>query len=147
MPTSGTATFDGFVVGNVTLPDGQDIKTASLLGDASMTVDFGSGAITGAAPNITATPLGTVVLNSPPVPGPAEAWNGLAFSGTMTSGINGFSGTTDVSSAPGNAYSLSGAADGYFSGLFYGPNASELGAVWNIADGVGAASGVLVGKQ
>jgi len=147
MPTSGTATFEGFVAGNVTLPDGQNVKGASLLGDASMTVDFGSGTINGAAPNITATPFGTIVPGSPATPGPAQAWNGLTFAGTMTSGINGFSGTTGVSSAPGNEYSLAGTADGFFSGLFYGPNANELGAVWNIADGVGAASGVLIGKQ
>ncbi len=147
LPTSGTAEFDGFVMGNVVLPEGRDIKAAALQGDASMTVDFGSGEITGAAPNITATPLGTVTPGSPPTIGPAQAWNGLTFEGTMTSGINGFSGTTGVSSAPGNSYSLSSGADGYFSGFFYGPNANELGAVWNIADGVGAASGVLVGKQ
>ena len=147
LPTSGTATFDGFVVGNVTLPDGQNVKGASLLGDASMTVDFGSGAINGAAPNIIATPVGTIVPGSPVTPGSTQAWNGLTFTGTMTSGINGFSGTTGVSSATGNEYSLAGTADGFFSGLFYGPNANELGAVWNIADGVGAATGVLIGKQ
>lgn len=147
LPTSGTATFDGFVIGNVTLPDGGNIKTASLQGDANMTVDFAAGTITGGAPNITAIPLGTIVPGSPPTPGPQQAWNGLTFSGTMTSGINGFSGTTGVSSAPGNSYSLANTADGYFAGLFYGPNANELGAVWNLADGVGAASGVLVGKQ
>lgn len=147
MPTSGTATFDGFVIGNVALPDGQNIKAASLQGDASMTVDFASGAITGGAPNITATPLGTVMPGTAPTVGPAEAWNGLTFAGSMTAGINAFSGTTAVSSAPGNAYSLSSEAAGFFSGLFYGPNANELGAVWNLSDGVGAASGVLVGKQ
>ncbi len=147
MPTSGTATFDGFVMGNVTLPDGQDLKGASLLGDANMTVDFGSGTINGAAPNITATPLGTIVPGSPLTPGTPQDWNGLSFSGTMTSGINGFSGTTAASSAPGNEYSLADTAEGFFSGLFFGPNANELGAVWNLSDGVGAASGVLVGKQ
>lgn len=147
LPTTGTATFEGFVVGNVTLPDGQNVKGASLLGDASMTVDFGSGTITGGAPNISATPFGTIIPGTPSSPGTPEVWNGLTFSGTMTSGINSFSGTTGVSSAPGNAYSLSSTADGFFSGLFYGPNANELGAVWNLADGVGAASGVLIGKQ
>lgn len=147
VPTTGTATFEGFVVGNVTLPDGQNLRSAALQGDAIITADFASGTITGAAPNITATPLGTVQIGMPATPGPEQAWNGLAFAGTMTTGINSFSGTTSVTSAPGNSYSLSSAADGFFSGLFYGPNASELGAVWNLADGVGAASGVLVGKQ
>lgn len=147
LPTSGTATFEGFVAGNVTLPDGQNLKAASLLGDATVTADFASGTITGAAPNITAIPIGTVGIGVAPSPGAAQAWNGLAFSGTMTSGINSFSGTTSVTSAPGNSYSLASTADGFFSGLFYGPNANELGAVWNISDGIGAASGVLVGKQ
>lgn len=147
VPTTGTATFDGFVTGNVTLPDSQNIRSASLQGDASMTVDFASGTIAGGAPNIMAIPLGTVVAGSPPTIGAEQAWNGLTFSGTLASGLNGFSGTTGVSSAPGNSYSLSDSADGFFAGLFYGPAANELGAVWNLSDGVGAASGVLVGQQ
>lgn len=147
LPDTGTANFQGFVVGNVILPDGQNVRAAGLRGDASVTVDFGTGKITGAAPDIIATPLGTVDITAPPTIGPAQAWNALTFSGTLAEGINGFSGTTGVSSAPGNSYSLASGADGYFSGLFYGPNANELGAVWNIADGVGAASGVLVGSQ
>jgi len=147
IPTTGTATFNGFVQGSVVFEDGTNLRTASLSGDATMTADFANGTIAGGAPNITAIPLGEIVNGATPTPGPAQAWNGLTFSGTMTSGLNGFSGTTTVSSAPGNSYSLSSAADGYFAGLFYGPNANELGAIWNLADDVSSASGVLVGKQ
>jgi hypothetical protein len=65
----------------------------------------------------------------------------------MTGGVNAFHGSTTTTNAPGNAYSLKSTATGYFAGKFYGTNADELGAVWNIADGTGAATGVLVGKK
>ncbi len=147
MPTTGSATFNGFVEGSVALPEGGDIRSASLRGDATITADFASGTLTGAAPDITAIPLGVTTSGGPVTPGPEQAWNGLAFQGTFTSGINGFSGTTDVTTAPGNSYSLGADAAGFFAGMFYGPAADELGAVWNLHDGVGTASGVLVGAR
>lgn len=147
MPTTGSATFDGFVEGAVALPEGGDIRTANLRGDATITADFANGTISGAAPNITATPFGVTTSGGPVTPGPQQAWNGLAFESTFTSGLNGFSGTTGVSSAPGNSYSLASDAAGHFAGMFYGPAADELGAVWNLHDGVGTASGVLVGGR
>ncbi|CDO35454.1 transferrin-binding protein-like solute binding protein [Novosphingobium sp. KN65.2] len=147
VPTSGSATFNGFVEGSVTVPNGSAIDTASIRGDATITANFANGTITGAAPEIIAIPISTLPITGPVTPGDPQPWNGLSFQGTMTSGLNGFSGTTVVTTAPTGAYSLLDSAAGYFAGMFYGPGAEELGAVWNLYDGVGAATGVLVGKQ
>lgn len=147
IPTSGTATFNGFVEGSVTVPSGTAIDTASIRGDATITANFANGTISGAASDITAIPIGTLPMTGPVTPGSPQAWNSLSFQGTMTSGLNGFSGATAVTSAPEGAYSLLDSATGYFAGMFYGPGAEELGAVWNLYDGIGAAAGVLIGKQ
>ncbi len=148
MPTTGTATFDGFVRGTATLRDGPNLRVANLLGDATITADFATGTISGGAPTIIAIPLGQLPLPQGTLtPGPAQAWNSLLFAGSFAQGVNGFSGTATVGTAPGNSYSLSSAANGYFSGLFYGPAAEELGAVWNLHDSTGMASGVLAGGQ
>jgi hypothetical protein len=147
MPTSGSATFNGFVEGNVTVADGTNLRTATLKGDATITADFAAGTLAGAAPNISATPLGNLPLTNTVTPGPAQAWNGLTFNGNFTTGLNGFTGTTAVSSAPGNSYSMLSSATGFFTGRFFGPGAEELGAVWNIYDGNAMATGVLVGGR
>jgi hypothetical protein len=144
VPTSGTATFNGFVQGSVAVEDGANIRTASLLGDATVTADFGAGTLSGSAPNIMATPIG-VYPNT--APGTAQTWNGLTFAGNFTNGINAFTGTTGVSSAPGNSYSMLSNASGLFTGFFTGPAANELAAVWNLYDGNAYASGVLVGGR
>jgi hypothetical protein len=137
IPTTGSATYTGFVNGTVTVPSTTGVTSASLSGDATMTANFASGAITGGSSNITATPTG----------GAAAAWNSLTFNGSITSGVNEFKGTTGTSSAPAGTYSLKSTASGYFAGKFYGTNVDELGAVWNLSDGTGAATGVLIGKK
>ncbi|RVQ65142.1 hypothetical protein EKN06_14110 [Croceicoccus ponticola] len=147
MPTTGTATFNGFVSGCVVQPDGLKVTTASLQGDATVVADFTSGTITGSAPEILAIPIGTLPNNGPVTPGAPQEWNSLTFDGTFTTGLNGFAGTTTVGSAPDTDYALAATADGYFAGFFHGPAADELGAVWNLSDGVGAATGILVGRQ
>ena len=144
MPTSGSATFTGFVQGSVAVEDGTEIRTASLLGDASITADFAAGTLSGQAPNIMAIPFGVYPNTTPGTPQP---WNGLTFAGSFTTGLNGFTGTTGVSNAPGNSYSMLSSAAGLFSGRFFGPGAEELAAVWNLYDGNAVASGVLVGGR
>ena len=71
----------------------------------------------------------------------------MTFAGTFTTGLNGFTGTTGVSSAPGNAFSLLSTATGFLAGRFFGPTAEEVGAVWNLYDGTRIANGVLVGGR
>jgi hypothetical protein len=132
IPTTGTATYNGYVTGTVTVPSTTGVASSTLTGNATMTANFGSGAITGSTSGMMAG---------------SDAWNNLTFNGKMTGGgINSFSGATTASSATGT-YSLKSTATGYFAGKFYGTNADELGAIWTISDGTGAATGVLVGKK
>lgn len=144
IPTSGNATFNGFVQGQVLVADGADLRAAALSGDATIVANFAAGTLTGAAPSIMAIPLGVLPAVTPGTPQP---WNALTFNGTFTTGLNGFTGTTAVSSAPGNSYSLSSGATGLLAGRFYGPGAEELGAIWNLYDGNKVASGFLVGAR
>jgi hypothetical protein len=133
IPTTGSATYTGLVNGSVTVPNNTGVTSAALTGNASMTANFATGAITGATSNMKAG---------------SDAWNELTFNGKMTGGgINSFSGATTASSAPTGTYSLKSTAAGYFAGKFYGAEAEELGAVWTLSDGTGAATGVLVGKK
>jgi hypothetical protein len=135
LPTTGTATFNGFVQGSVVVPNGTAVSSGFLSGNAQLQANFASGGISGTATGITAT-QGTA----------SQVWNNLTFAGTFTRGVNGFTGTTAVSNAPGLPLSLSSTAAGYITGRFYGPAAQEVGAIWNVSDGSGAASGYLVGK-
>ena len=137
IPTTGSAVFNGFVTGTVAVPNGTGISFASLRGDASLTANFASGTVNGSAPLIMALSPGN----------PGQVWNGLTFAGTFASGINGFTGTTGVSSAPGNSFSLLNSATGFLTGRFFGPGAEEVGAVWNLYDGISIANGVLVGGR
>ena len=94
------------------------------------------------------TPGGSTDIVATPGNGSAtEAWNSLSFNGNIASGMNSFTGTTTSADAPGHTYSLSGTANGYLAGKFYGTTAQELGAIWNLSDGTGAATGVLVGTK
>ena len=138
IPTTGSADYNGFIKGGVLKPNASGgYRSASLLGDANLHVDWASGAVSGGAPSILATPAGSVQT---------QAWNSLTFAGTMTSGVNGFTGTTQVTSAPGNSMSLLGSATGTIAGQFYGDSAQEVGALWNLHDATSGASGVLVAK-
>lgn len=147
VPTSGSATFTGFVRGTVTIADGTNLRTANLLGDATITANFANGTLAGAAPSIMATPLGNLPFTPGSGLGTPQVWNGLTFAGSFTTGVNGFTGTTTTSSAPGNSYSLASVASGFLGGRFYGPGAEEIAAVWNLADAQGVAQGTLVGGR
>jgi hypothetical protein len=147
IPSSGSATFTGFVKGTVTIADGANLRVAGLIGDATITADFAAGTLSGGAPSIMAIPIGNLPVPPGTSPGPSQAWNGLSFTGTFATGVNGFTGTTGVTSAPGNSYSLLSSATGFLAGRFYGPGAEEIGAVWNVSDANGSAHGVLVGGR
>ncbi|MBT2186876.1 transferrin-binding protein-like solute binding protein [Sphingobium nicotianae] len=139
-PTSGTATFNGFLEGAALAPNGSGLPVASLTGTVQLNVNWTSGAITGAASSIVAAPL--------PLGSQAnQSWNNLSFSGTILSGATSFSGTTTVSSSPGSPFSLTTGATGPLSGQFFGTTAQEVGAIWGVHDGTRGATGYLVAKQ
>jgi hypothetical protein len=72
-------------------------------------------------------------------------WNDVSVTSSMISGTSRFSGSTAATSAPVTPYAVSGAATGRIDGGFYGPTATELGAVWSLSDGNTAVIGVAHG--
>jgi hypothetical protein len=87
MPTSGTAVFSskGWAVAHIYKPFGGEIRTSTAIGDASISANFGSGAITGSF-----TKMQTTIL-------PVQTWNDVSLSANIASGTNRFSGTTVAS--------------------------------------------------
>lgn len=128
MPTTGSATYNGTMVG-VSVDSTGDAY--DLVGDASMTADFGTGNISGSFTNTTATNVDTLA-NSP--------WNDVNFGGTIAAGSNGFSGTTSVGGANTNPGGLAADASGEVKGKFFGPVAGvpdEAGGAWTLEDSSG----------
>jgi hypothetical protein len=134
VPTAGSATYNGAAQGVAWLPAAGNqfgVFSASLAGDATLQANFASGAVTGSLTKMTA--------NGAP-------WNSVSLAGTIALGQNYFSGTSTVTSTPAGAASLGGSASGTLAGLFFGPNAQELGAVWTLFDGTKAAAGTIGAK-
>jgi len=143
MPATGTATYAGLVQGTVfhlgqagDYPNGTGGSThcacdvLPLSGNALFTANFGARSVAGTMTGMTVG---------------SAAWNDVAFNSTITG--NGFSGTTNVTSAPAGRDSLTGSATGTIQGLFFGPTGEEAGAVWTLFDGTNAAMGTLTGKH
>ena len=131
MPTSGTAAFTGQWWGTVYKTVGTEILSSLPIGgNASISADFGSGAINGSLTQMKAANT--------------EGWNDVSVTANIAMGSNRFSGTTAAASAPGTPISLSGSAVGKINGAFYGPAAQQLGAVWSLSDGTGSALGTVL---
>jgi hypothetical protein len=132
MPASGTATFKGYGGGTVYKPVGAEIQSTTVAGEASFSVNFSSGQVTGSFTKMQVAP--------------SQAWNDVSLTATVAAGTNRFNGTTAATSAPGTPMSLSGSATGNINGAFFGPAAQNLGAVWSLSDGTGSALGTFVAK-
>lgn len=135
VPKTGTATFTGSVTGQVFYPQAggtNGIGREALSGDAALQANFGSGTITGSLTNMRAG---------------SDPWNSVSLQGTISTAANAFSGASTATSAPGGVTALSSAATGTFSGLFFGPIAQELGAVWTLFDGTKTATGAFGAKS
>jgi len=139
-PTSGSATFNGFLEGFAYKPSGTALLVAQLLGSVQLVANWATGGITGTASSITANPF---PLNSSPL----QTWNGLSFSGNITSGTTAFSGTTTATGNPGTNFAVTTGATGGLNGQFFGTTAQEFGAIWSVHDGTNGANGLIVGKQ
>lgn len=137
IPVLGTATYTstGGVVGVVHSIVNGSYEPVPVVGDASLTANFGTSQITGLFTNMVAT-------NSANQSFP---WNNISLTAAITGngGGNYFHGTTQVTNVPGNAYALQSNGTGYVDGEFYGPQATEIGALWNASDGKFAATGVV----
>ncbi|HYK79197.1 MAG TPA: transferrin-binding protein-like solute binding protein [Micropepsaceae bacterium] len=137
MPTTGVALYTGTknVAGVVISDPTGTVDRASLLGDASLGVNFATGAVTGTFIHMTAT--NAAATRTP--------WNDVSIGASVTAGTSHFSGTTAAATAPGTPFAVSGTATGRIDGGFYGPNANELGAVWSLTDKGTVAVGVVHG--
>jgi hypothetical protein len=132
MPNTGTAVFSGTATAQIYKPVDAEIHSNYATGNAALSVDFGSGKLTGAFTNMR---YGT------------QPWNDVSVNGNIAAGTNKFSGSTAVTSAPGTPFSLSGSATGRIDGGFYGPKAENLGAIWSLSDGTGSVlGGVAAGR-
>ncbi|HEY0164472.1 MAG TPA: transferrin-binding protein-like solute binding protein [Sphingomicrobium sp.] len=123
VPTTGSATYLGSTVGESYGPGN---AYHNLSGDAALQANFATGAMTG-----------TMNLVSNGFEGDIDPFNSVSLVGTISGG--NFGGTTAVTSSPAGA--LGANATGTFTGLFFGPNAQELGAVWTLFDGTASAVG------
>jgi hypothetical protein len=143
MPTSGQATYAGTMVGFVAAPEATagSYSAHPIGGTAAMSVDFASGALTGAVT------VANVYLGSPTGIG-VHAWNDMQLNGTISGAA--FTGTA-TALAPGTlasnnignpAYLLPTGSTGPLTGKFFGPNAENAAAVWSVSS---ASSGVAVG--
>src|SRR6185369_7764199 len=142
MPTTGQANFFGGASVDVFAPaDGHilesDLGNGPIWGNASLSVNFSSGSITGALTNMRT--VGNPVVTFP--------WNDVTVNASIAAGTNKFSGTTAVTSAPQNMFSLKASATGSINGAFYGPAAEELGAIWTLNDGAISAIGAVTARR
>lgn len=129
MPTMGTASFSGAANGFSVASDG---NAADVIGNASMTVDFAAGTLTGAMTNMRSGADLPDAFNS------STPWNDVGFSGTLTD--NAFSADASVTSSPNNAAALDADAAGNINGRFYGPQAAEAAGTWRLQDNNGGAA-------
>jgi hypothetical protein len=104
------------------------VDSSRLTGDASLQANFGNGSITGNLTNMRAGGM---------------PWNSVSLMGSISGGQNAFSGTSAATSAPGGIASMNGSATGTFAGMFFGPSAQELGAVWTLHDFTATAIGTI----
>ena len=129
-PVGGFASYYGHVAGEVVHPQATGgADSVALSGETWLDADFTTGKIDGEFYNMVAG---------------AQPWNSVSFMATISGA--GFAGNTTALSAPGNSASLSGSATGTIAGMFFGPAAKEVGAVWDLSDSTGVAFGTIGGK-
>ena len=133
VPTSGTGTYAsaaGAVGGTVYAPGNNQLAPASLSGNAAVSVNFASGAVTGQLTGMTASAAGS---------SGSSAWNQVNLTGTLSGAT--VKGTTATPAAVTGTYGLTAGATGTFAGALYGPVGTEIGAIWSLNDAGGATNG------
>ena len=129
LPAQGSATYAGKASGlyNVAISaTSQADFDSSFKGDVSMSANFGASTLSGAITNIIATSLYSALT------GPV---NDIGFSASIDRTNNLFAGTTSVAGQATGPYAFGPTASGLINGRFYGPSATEVGAVFNLSEG------------
>jgi hypothetical protein len=125
MPKTGTATYKSVIDGLFAGPTG----IYALGGTSSLAADFGAGTV-----DFQMTPLGQNILTSA-----AKSFGTLTGSGTIAAGGSSFVATSDAQIGGSYAASLAG--------QFYGPQAAEFGATFQLTGPDGQGNGAMVGKK
>lgn len=139
VPTSGSATYSGVVLGYSGAPSDGTMRPYAISGDAHMAYNFGAATLTGTLDPV-ATDRDT---------GTAYALGAYTFTGQGTTGKATFAATFDKAI---NVQGL-GNTKGAINGQFTGPHAEEFYASWHagMIDPKGGSNldmgGVIVGKQ
>jgi hypothetical protein len=107
----------------------------SLLGDGSLSLDFGTHNFTGGLTN----------MRWYDDFGESLPFNDILIVGEQSG--NRLSGVTRAAKAPENNVALPASAAGFFDGELFGPNAEELGAIWTLTHGAQSAIGHFAGKR
>jgi hypothetical protein len=129
IPTQGTATYSGKATGlyNATIdPAFAADFDSRITGNVNLVADFAKLSLSGSITDIVATSMYSSLT------GPV---NDIGFSATIDRNNNLFSGTTSVTSSVSGAYAFGPTASGLINGRFYGPDAQEVGAVFNVSEG------------
>jgi hypothetical protein len=125
LPKSGTATYktmmDGLFAGNG--------GVYTLSGSSAIAADFAAGTV-----DFSLNPTGRNIVD-----GSTKTFGALLGSGAIASGTTGFTAKTDANSLNGYAATLAG--------QFFGPQAAEVGATFQLTGADGQGSGVVVGKK
>ena len=122
MPTTASATYAGGAVGYVV----QANAAGEFYGSSSLSVNFGSGSVTGSV-------TGIKVYDVDPGTTLQGTMNNIAFTAGSISGAT-MAGTTSATGSAGTAFDIAGAT-GTFKGGFYGPAAAEAAGVFNLSGG------------
>lgn len=125
MPKTGTATYKSVIDGLFAGSSG----IYALGGTSSLAADFGVGSV-----DFQMTPLGQNILT-----GATKNFGTLIGSGTIAAGGSNFVATSDPQIGGGYAASLAG--------QFYGPQAAEFGATFQLTGPDGQGNGAMVGKK
>jgi len=133
LPRSGTSLYGGRIIGRVFYPTvvGTTAATQFVTGDASVTVNFATGSVTGQFTNMRV--LDGFGTNNP--------WNSVTIGGALAANSSEIVGTSAASSTSSAVGGLAPSAAGTLAARFYGPSGRELGLVWTLADGNIAALG------
>ncbi|HWC62847.1 MAG TPA: transferrin-binding protein-like solute binding protein [Rhizomicrobium sp.] len=103
------------------------VVVGSVSGNATITVNFPDGSVSGMMTNMFASNLSGV-------PG-TGAWNDVRLTGTLSGAA--LSGTTAAASPPAVAMAFDMNSTGTFDGALFGPTGQELGLVWTLHDPTG----------
>jgi hypothetical protein len=131
MPVTGTANYNGGVIGQlVTSIGGTDV----LSGTMAANVDFGARTVNGSMA------LNATGDNIPVAQNNTGFWNNVGFTAGIGANSSHFAGTASAAATGVNSAVQTEAMTGTIAGGFYGPQANEIGGVFNMTGAAGSSA-------